>query len=113
MPMSRLQPSRPVVEPGRKWRYRAGERAGAPSVTDPRRTVLELVLTPDQRREAVTAVAGLCASLRTRDDYVICIDSRTLAAQAGVSEGALRGCLTELARVGAISGCLGNLVFFD
>jgi len=48
-----------------------------------------------------------------RNEYVICIDPRTMAELADVNEQKLPHCLNELRRAGMINTWMGNLVFFE
>jgi hypothetical protein len=101
---------------GLKWRLRRQEGSATHHEPDPREAAKELFAASNPVTRSADLSPGarlLYRTLRCHDDYVICIDPRTLAAELAVSEHKIHCCLNELRRAGMISTRIGNLVFFD
>ncbi|MHB0936090.1 MAG: hypothetical protein ACYDCO_24385 [Armatimonadota bacterium] len=106
-------PQVPANGSGHKWRHRrpSGETATADS-TAAMPELLAAACSATQRNNLSPGARRLFNAIN-RNEYVICIDPRTMAALADVSEQKLPLCLNELRRAGMISTWIGNLVFFD
>ena len=114
--MRPLLPHAVAYRQNRKWRYRPGEIIDPLRTHDSLRKTTELLNSSAavlQREDLSVGAKTLYRVLCHQNEYVICIDPRTLASVAGVSEQKIRNCLNELASAGAISMWMGNLVFFE
>lgn len=105
-------PQVPSNGSGHKWRHRRPSGDAPPADSTANLPELLAVSCTTLHRELSPGAKQLFSAIN-RNEYVICIDPRTIATLSGVSEQKLPHCLNELRRAGMISTWIGNLVFFD